>query len=42
MTVTQFKNDALKQLTDQQVRFTPPTRRQEQLGRSERLLAEIP
>jgi len=41
MTVTQFKNDALKQLTDQQVRFTPPTRRQEQLGRAERLLAEI-
>jgi RNA polymerase sigma factor (sigma-70 family) len=39
--MTQFKNDALKQLTDQQVRFAPPTRRQEQLARAEKLLAEI-
>jgi RNA polymerase sigma factor (sigma-70 family) len=31
----------MKQLTDQQVRFTPPPRRMEQLGRAERLLAEI-
>ncbi len=39
--MTQFKNPALKQLTDQQVRFAPPARRQEQLDRAERLLAEI-
>jgi RNA polymerase sigma factor (sigma-70 family) len=32
---------ALKQLTDQQVRFAPPTRRLEQLARAERLLAEL-
>src|SRR6266404_2458561 len=32
---------ALKQLTDQQVRFAPPTKRLEQLGRVEKLLAEI-
>src|SRR6516164_9321294 len=36
-----FKNPALKQLTDQQVRFTPPVRRQEQLARAQKLLAEI-
>lgn len=36
-----FHNPALKQLTDQQVRFAPPARRQEQLSRAERLLAEI-
>jgi len=41
MTVTQYKNPALKQLTEQQVRFAPPARRQEQLDRAERLLAEI-
>jgi RNA polymerase sigma factor (sigma-70 family) len=34
-------NPALKQLTDQQVRFAPPARRQEQLTRAEKLLAEI-
>jgi len=39
--VSQFKIEALKQLTDQQVRFAPPTRRLEQLARAERLLAEI-
>lgn len=32
---------ALKQLTDQQVRFAPPARRREQLARAERLLTEI-
>jgi len=36
-----FKNPALKQLTDQQVRFAPPARRLEQLQRAERLLAEF-
>jgi RNA polymerase sigma factor (sigma-70 family) len=39
--VTGFKQAALKQLTDQQVRFAPPARRAEQLVRAERLLAEI-
>jgi RNA polymerase primary sigma factor len=36
-----FKHPALKQLTDQQVRFTPPGRRLEQRVRAERLLAEV-
>jgi RNA polymerase primary sigma factor len=39
--VTTFKTPALKQLTDQQVRFAPPARRAEQLARAERLLSEI-
>jgi len=39
--VTAFKHPALKQLTDQQVRFAPPTRRLEQRARAERLLAEV-
>jgi RNA polymerase primary sigma factor len=39
--VRQFKQPVLKQLTDQQVRFAPPARRQEQLQRAERLLHEI-
>jgi RNA polymerase sigma factor (sigma-70 family) len=39
--VTGFLNPALKQLTDQQVRFAPPARRLEQLARAEKLLAEI-
>jgi RNA polymerase sigma factor (sigma-70 family) len=39
--VSEFKNPALKQLTDQQVRFAPPARRLEQLARAEKLLAEI-
>src|SRR5947209_8585596 len=39
--VNTFKNPALKQLTDQQVRFAPPARRLEQLARAEKLLAEI-
>jgi RNA polymerase sigma factor (sigma-70 family) len=39
--VTSFKHPALKQLTDQQVRFAPPSRRLEQLARAERLLAEL-
>lgn len=36
-----FSNPALMQLTQQQVRFAPPTRRLEQLRRAERLLNEI-
>jgi RNA polymerase sigma factor (sigma-70 family) len=41
MAVSNFHNPALKQLTDQQVRFAPPARRLEQLARAERLLADI-
>src|SRR5947209_8314130 len=41
MTVSDFKNPALKQLADQQIRFAPPARRLEQLSRAEKLLAEI-
>jgi RNA polymerase sigma factor (sigma-70 family) len=41
LAVTSFKNPALKQLTDQQVRFAPPARRLEQLARAERLLTEL-
>jgi RNA polymerase sigma factor (sigma-70 family) len=36
-----FKDPVLEQLTDQQVRFAPPARRLEQLGRAERLVGEI-
>jgi len=36
-----YKNQALKELADQQVRFTPPPRRLEQLKRAEQLLSEI-
>ena len=39
--MSEFKNPALMQLTDQQVRFAPPTRRLAQLTRAERLLAEV-
>jgi len=39
--VAGFIIPALKQLTDQQVRFTPPARRREHLARAERLLTEI-
>lgn len=39
--MSKFSHEAIKQLTDQQVRFAPPNRRLEQLARSERLLAEI-
>jgi RNA polymerase sigma factor (sigma-70 family) len=39
--VTGFKHPALKQLTDQQVRFTPPARRLEQMARARQLLAEV-
>ena len=36
-----FKNPAMKQLTDQQVRFAPPARRLAQLSQAEKLLNEI-
>jgi RNA polymerase sigma factor (sigma-70 family) len=39
--VSAFKHPALKQLTDQQVRFAPPARRLEQLARAQKLLGEI-
>jgi RNA polymerase sigma factor (sigma-70 family) len=39
--VDDFKFPALKELTDQQVRFAPPPRRLEQAARAEQLLAEI-
>jgi RNA polymerase primary sigma factor len=39
--VSEFKHQALKQLTEQQTRYAPPARRQEQLARAEKLLAEI-
>jgi RNA polymerase sigma factor (sigma-70 family) len=39
--VSVFKHPALKQLTDQQVRFAPASKRREQQARAERLLAEI-
>ncbi|MFO0848575.1 MAG: sigma-70 family RNA polymerase sigma factor [Gemmataceae bacterium] len=39
--MTTFTQPALKELTDQQVRFAPPARRQEQVSRAEGLLAEI-
>jgi len=39
--VSAFKHPALKQLTDQQVRFAPPARRLEQLARAQKLLVEI-
>jgi RNA polymerase sigma factor (sigma-70 family) len=38
---SEYKNPVLKQLADQQVRFAPPTKRMEQLGRAEQLLGEI-
>jgi RNA polymerase sigma factor (sigma-70 family) len=39
--VTGFKTPSLKELTDQQVRFAPETRRQEQAARAVKLLAEV-
>ena len=38
--MSQFKYTALRELTEQQTRYTPPARRQEQVARAERLLAE--
>ena len=39
--MSDFKHQALKELTDQQVRFAPPPQRLSQLQRAELLLAEI-
>jgi len=39
--VTGFKHAAVKELTDQQVRFAPPAKRREQQARAEKLLTEI-
>jgi len=39
--MTDFQNTAMKELTDQQVRFAPVARRQEQLTKAEKLLADI-
>jgi len=39
--VSEFIHLPLKQLTDQQVRFAPPARRREQVGRAEKLHSEI-
>ncbi len=36
-----FMHSALKELTDQQVRFAPPARRAEQLARAQKLLGEL-
>jgi RNA polymerase primary sigma factor len=41
VTMKTYKNQALKELADQQVRFAPPPRRLEQLKRAEQLLTEI-
>src|SRR5262249_29245966 len=40
-TVTEFKSQALKELTELQTRYAPPARRQEQVARAEKLLGEI-
>ena len=39
--MTEFKQPALKELADQQVRFAPVVRRTEQLAKAEKLLSEI-
>ena len=39
--MTGFKHAAVKELTDQQVRFAPPAKRREQQARAEKLLTEI-
>src|SRR2546421_12726998 len=36
-----YKNQALQELADQQVRYAPPPRRLEQLKRAEQLLTEL-
>src|SRR5262249_13370817 len=40
-TVAAFKTPSLAQLTDQQARFAPPQKRQEQLERARKLLADV-
>jgi RNA polymerase sigma factor (sigma-70 family) len=39
--VSAFKVQALRELTEQQTRFAPPARRQEQVDRAEKLVGEI-
>lgn len=39
--MSDFKINALKELTDQQVRFAPPGKRSEQVAKAEKLLAEV-
>ena len=39
--MARYKNPAIKQLADQQVRFSPPAIRLEQIERTERLIEEI-
>lgn len=39
--MSEFKTPALRELTEQQTRYAPPARRQEQVARAERLLGEI-
>ena len=39
--MSDFMTPAMKELTDQQVRFATPARRQEQVGKAEKLLAEL-
>ncbi len=39
--MTIFKNHALKELTEQQTRFTPAVRRQSQIANAQKLLSEI-
>jgi RNA polymerase sigma factor (sigma-70 family) len=39
--MSEFRHPALRQLTDQQVRFAPPHKRREQLANAVRLLGEI-
>jgi RNA polymerase sigma factor (sigma-70 family) len=39
--VTEFKNSALKELTEQQTRFAPAARRQAQIDNAQKLLGEV-
>jgi RNA polymerase primary sigma factor len=39
--VTDFRYAALKELTEQQTRYAPPARRQEQVAKAQKLLSEI-
>jgi RNA polymerase primary sigma factor len=39
--VSAFKCRALKELTEQQTRYAPPARRQEQVARAQKLIAEV-
>src|SRR4051794_30113931 len=40
-TMGEFRHPALKQLTDQQVRYAPPVKRREQLAAAGRLLGDV-